>query len=442
MNTLTELMDNIKALQKGLDEVYGDIAELQETERNKENMPDIIDWLNYGSQHPLKGHPLTIVDNIEIQGIYVRLLFTVAMCHIHLNHEMSPLAYPCQLVAALGKKINGELLFKESLTLDALTIRMDCEQIKAQDIDAYFLIDALIVTGKYERDNHEKMDYIASLAAMMEVSKEKFADIITLAKNYVEESKEFVGRLMEVYTPESLYYLQSCTEFKIVETPICFVAHSEKKRACDEVICQFLPISSKVSALFSNIIFQNIPEDKMTFNDMKQLKFSNCEFKDFDHTAINADYIEKIVMERVGFMNCVYDNHISESEKFFLPARWYENYLTGSREDDSYNCDLEKLSEEWSFQSLRDLCKIPSGILGNFYNVVELVMDNVKISGCFAKHYITYSVDKWFPKQNDLKVSRGIPDYSENYLFKGMSNKQIIKNNCTWKDSCKLIGGE
>ena len=413
MNTLTELMDNIKALQKGLDEVYGDIAELQETERNKENMPDIIDWLNYGSQHPLKGHPLTTVDNIEIQGIYVRLLFTVAMCHIHLNHEMSPLAYPCQLVAALGKKINGELLFKESLTLDALTIRMDCEQIKAQDIDAYFLIDALIVTGKYERDNHEKMDYIASLAAMMEVSKEKFADIITLAKNYVEKSKEFVGRLMEVYTPESLYYLQSCTEFKIVETPICFVAHSEKKRACDEVICQFLPISSKVSALFSNIIFQNIPEDKMTFNDMKQLKFSNCEFKDFDHTAINADYIEKIVMERVGFMNCVYDNHISESEKFFLPARWYENYLTGSREDDSYNCDLEKLSEEWSFQSLRDLCKIPSGILGNFYNVVELVMDNVEISGCFAKHYITYSS----LLHNNLKVSRGIPDYSENSNF-------------------------
>ena len=69
MNTLTELMDNIKALQKGLDEVYGDIAELQETERNKENMPDIIDWLNYGSQHPLKGHSLTTVDNIEIQGI-------------------------------------------------------------------------------------------------------------------------------------------------------------------------------------------------------------------------------------------------------------------------------------------------------------------------------------------------------------------------------------
>ena len=152
---------------------------------------------------------------------------------------------------------------------------------------------------------------MASLAAMMEVSKEKFADIITLAKNYVEESKEFVGRLMEVYTPESLYYLQSCTEFKVIETPICFVAHSEKKRACDEVICQFLPISSKVSALFSTIIFQNIPEDKMTFNDLRPLEFSNCEFMDFDHTAINADYIEKIVMERVGFMNCVNDNHIS-----------------------------------------------------------------------------------------------------------------------------------
>ena len=171
----------------------------------------------------------------------------------------------------------------------------------------------------------------------------------------------------------------------------------------------------------------------MTFNDMKQLKFSNCEFKDFDHTARNAYYIERIVMERVGFMNCAHDNHISE--KYYAGGVWDECYLTGSREHDYYNCDIEKLSEKCSFPGLRDLCKIPSGILGNFYNVVELVMDNVEISGCFAKHYITYSS----LLHNNLKVSRGIPDYSENYLFKGISNKQIIKNNCTWKDSCELV---
>ena len=160
MKTLTELMDNIKTLQNGLDEVYTDIAELQEAERSKEDMPDIIDWLKYASQQPLKGHPLTTVENLEIQGIYVKLLFTVAMCHIYLNHEISPLVYPCQIAAALGENINGERLFKESLTLDQLTIRKYCEQIKEQEIDAYFLIDSLIIIGKYEQDNHEKMDYI------------------------------------------------------------------------------------------------------------------------------------------------------------------------------------------------------------------------------------------------------------------------------------------
>lgn len=450
MKTLTELMDEVKVLQKGLNDVYGDISDLQEAERCQENMPDIIDWLNYGSKHPLKGHPLTIVDNIEIQGIYVRLLFTVAMCHIHLNHEISPLAYPCQLVAALGKKINGELLFKESLTLDALTIRMDCEQIKAQDIDAYFLIDALIVTGKYERDNHEKMEYIASLAAMMEVSKEKFADIITLAKNYVEESREFVGRLMEVYTPESLYYLQSCTEFKVIETPICFVAHSEKKRACDEVICQFLPISSKVSALFSNISFQNVPEDKMTFSDMKQLEFSNCEFKDFDHTVINADYIEEIIMKRVRFVNCIYKNYIDKEPDGSEIGLWRYQYslneLVGTNSNDSlawiYNKDLGTMVRTYRYSELAKICSIPFGLLANLYKIGKIVMEDVKGKDCFAEHYLTFYLTDYGDKKDGPFRSRGIPDYTESYLFKGVCKGQIDANNCTWDNCCKIVREE
>ena len=199
MKTLTELMDNIKALQKGLDEVYSDIAELQEVERSKEDMPDIVDWLNYARQHPLAGHPLTTVDNLEIQEIYIKLLFTVAMRHIYLNHEISPLVYPCQIAASLGDNINGERLFKESLSLDSLTIRKYCEQIKRQGLDAYFLIDSLIVTGKYEQDNHEKMDYIASLAAIMEVTPWIFHEIIlTLTKVYVEELSMCVDDLVKI----------------------------------------------------------------------------------------------------------------------------------------------------------------------------------------------------------------------------------------------------
>ena len=131
MKTINELMIVAKTLFDGL-------AELQEAERSKEDMPDIVDWMNYARQHPLAGHPLTTVDNLEIQEIYIKLLFTVAMCHIYLNHEISPLVYPCQIAAALEANINGERLFKESLTLDSLTIRKYCDQIKSQGLDAYF----------------------------------------------------------------------------------------------------------------------------------------------------------------------------------------------------------------------------------------------------------------------------------------------------------------
>lgn len=448
MKTLTELMDNIKTLQEGLDAVFSDIAELQEAERSKEDMPDIVDWMNYARQHPLTGHPLTTVDNLETQEIYIKLLFTVAMCHIYLNHEISPLVYPCQIAASLGDNINGERLFKESLSLDSLTIRKYCEQIKGQGLDAYFLIDSLIITGKYEQDNHEKMDYIASLAAIMEVYPEKFADIITLAKAYVEEPKEFVGRLMEVYTPESLFYLTSCTSFKVIDTPICFVAHSETMRNCDEVICQFLPISNKVSAVFSNISFKNTAENKLTFSNMKQLEFNDCEFKDFDHTVINAEFIEEIVMKRVKFSNCIYENHIDKlanGDVFNIISWANEYYLTGSTEDDYYNCDLEKLIHQHYYGSLGydKICVLNSGIIGNFFQVGNLVLDNVVGNGCYARHFITYFFGICtYNRPEGPKVSRGIPDYTENYLFKGITKGQIEINNCTWENCCKLVEGE
>lgn len=455
MKTLTELMDNIKALQKGMDDVYGDIAELQEAERSKENMPDIVDWLNYASQHPLTGHPLTTVNNLEIQEIYIKLLFTVAMCHIYLNHEISPLVYSCQIAAALGKNINGERLFKESLTLDSLTIREYCEQIKRQGIEAYFLIDSLIVTGKYEQDNHEKMEYIASLAAIMEVSPEKFADIITLAKAYVEEPKEFVGRLMEVYTPESLFYLKSCTSFKVIDTPICFVAHSETMRECDEAICQFLPISNKVSALFSNISFKNTAENKLTFSNMKQLEFNDCEFKDFDHTVINADSIEQIVMERVQFINCVYENHVNKYCNGEVISIWRPTtdpkYLSGANQKEcflyNYNCDLGELlkTRDYSNSNLcwgKKIFILPIGILGKFYQIGQIIMDNIRGNGCFVKHFITYIIEASCHYKEGPHISRGIPDYTENYLFKGITKGQIETSNCTWENCSELVEGE
>ena len=450
MKTLTELMDNIKALQKGLDEVYGDIAELQEAERSKEDMPDIVDWLNYARQHPLAGHPLTTVDNLEIQEIYIKLLFTVAMCHIYLDHEISPLVYPCQIAASLGDNINGERLFKESLSLDSLTIRKYCEQIKGQGLDAYFLIDSLIITGKYEQDNHEKMDYIASLAAIMETTTEKFSEIITLAKAYVEEPKEFVGRLMEVYTPESLFYLKSCTSFKVIDTPICFVAHSETMRNCDEVICQFLPISNKVSALFSNISFKNTAENKLTFSNMKQLEFNDCEFKDFDHTVINADFIEKIVMERVQFINCVYENHVDKHklrygeltisydyrEECYGLVCHHLSYWIHVKKDDLIRDSLTGI-KVLKYTGLYELVKSAFGVLGNFYQIKKYIMDNVTVNNCYAKHIITGTI---FVK--NVETSLSIPDYTENYLFKGISKGQIETNNCKWENCCKLVEGE
>ena len=58
-----------------------------------------------------------------------------------------------------------------------------------------------------------------------------------------------------------------------------------------------------------------------------------------------------------------------------------------------------------------------------------------------CKAFITYSVRMRLTSY-EQNVSRGIPDYTENYLFKGINKGQIEINNCTWENCCKLVEGE
>ena len=81
------------------------------------------------------------------------------------------------------------------------------------------------------------------------------------------------------------------------------------------------------------------------------------------------------------------------------------------------------------------------GILGSFNRVGKLVMDYVRVQACYARYFIKYDfINGAYGSKNN--TSRGIPDYTESSLFKGIRKKQIEEKNCTWENCCKLVEGE
>ena len=46
MKTITELKDDAKALEKQANAMFNELAELQEAERHRDDVPDILKWLD------------------------------------------------------------------------------------------------------------------------------------------------------------------------------------------------------------------------------------------------------------------------------------------------------------------------------------------------------------------------------------------------------------
>ena len=195
MKTITELKDDAKALEKQANAMFNELAELQEAERHRDDVPDILKWLDYANKHQLTGHGLVKRKDTALASAYLSLLFSVAMCQSSPAGKISPLVHPCSIAASLKNKINTELIFKKSLSLDEIAIRKYCDLLREAEMDSLFILDALILTGRYEDKNHSKLEYIADLAAIMEISQVKMREILVAAKAIIEES-EFVGKLL------------------------------------------------------------------------------------------------------------------------------------------------------------------------------------------------------------------------------------------------------
>ena len=73
MKTITELKDDAKALEKQAKAMFNELAELQKAERHRDDVPDIMEWLDYANKHPLTGHGLVKRKDTALASTYLSL---------------------------------------------------------------------------------------------------------------------------------------------------------------------------------------------------------------------------------------------------------------------------------------------------------------------------------------------------------------------------------
>lgn len=410
MKTITELMADAKTLEKQANAMFNELAELQEAERHRDDVPDIMKWLDYANKHPLTEHGLVKRKDTALALAYLSLLFSVAMCQISLAGKISPLLHPCSIAAALKNKINTELIFKKSLSLDEIAIRKYCDLLREAEMDSLFILDALILTGRYEDKNHSKLEYIADLAAIMEISQVKMREILVAAKAVIEEG-DFVGKLLEVPFEDFYYYLESCPA-KIIETPNKFMAVSNTSFTWKEAFNSKFDFNNKEEVSFANIQFP-ARNTRYSFANIERLSYDNCIFSGFRNGVFQADNIDDVSISDCSFSECV----LSIKSKEVLSGYMYAN-------DDNVVKELksratrsrvggEKINTDWE-----------TGIIGRLNEVTSLSISNTSFNNCYGEYLVTVDDYSDFFGSNKKKV-HDIKSTKHNNLFAGISKSKI-----------------
>ena len=412
MKTITELRDDAKALEKQAKAMFDELGELQKAERHRDDVPDIMKWLDYANKHPLTGHGLVKRKDIALASAYLSLLFSVAMCQISPAGKISPLVHPCSIAASLKNKINTELIFKKSLSLNEIAIRKYCDLLREAEMDSLFILDALILTGRYEDKNHSKLEYIADLAAIMEISQVKMREILVAAKAVIEEG-DFVGKLLEVPFEDFYYYLESCPA-KIIETSNKFMAVSDKPFTWKEAFNSKFDFTNKEEVSFYNIQFP-ARNTRYSFANIERLAFDNCNFSGFRNGVFQADNIDDVSISDCSFSECV----LSIKSKEVLSVSRHAN-------DDDIVKELksratrsrvggEKINTDWE-----------TGIIGRLNEVTSLSISNTSFNNCYGEYLVTVEAYSGFVifESNKKKV-RDIKSTKHNNLFAGISKSKI-----------------
>lgn len=308
MDNLIEIKEKAKKLQQEADALFASLTELQQaSEKNPQGL-DISNIMRRAAHSPLTSHPLTrCADSLGIEA-YLVLLSAVAMTQVKADIENHPVLYPCRVAVALadGKK-EMEGYFQKALFLEEKTIHQYVETIADCQLEEVFILDAMLMTLLYDKGNTAKLEFIAELAALLNITEAHLTELVEMAKSIVEATslnRKFTQLHMRL--DDLRFYLKKCSGAEVVTPQAAFFYHNEDVWKRD-----FSELEGLEEVCFEGITLdgqnQKITET-FSFSNFKKMTFQHCVFENFEVPCDNNPLFSFTRLEKVEFLHCTVKN--------------------------------------------------------------------------------------------------------------------------------------
>ena len=208
-------METIAQLQSKLQEAADLLASVTrelDAHRNAGAAAESFDFARLrcdAENHPYTGHPVT---RSSMPELYYLLLLTVLTTAEAKEAQWLHL-YRIAKGADYAQDVHELLPAAHAMTDARMVECIEC--IRRDNLTRAFLLDAMILTLLREEEDTSLLEYIAGLAALMEVPPAEITEVIQLAKSVAaQDSKryiEFLGKSSIEHAKETAFYFHQMT---------------------------------------------------------------------------------------------------------------------------------------------------------------------------------------------------------------------------------------
>ena len=298
-------METIAQLQSKLQEATDLLASVTrelDAHRNAGAAAESFDFARLrcdAENHPYTGHPAA---RSSMPELYYLLLLTVLTTAEAKEAQWLHL-YRIAKGADYAQDVHDLLPAAHAMTDARMVECIEC--IRRDNLTRAFLLDAMILTLLREEEDTSLLEYIAGLAALMDVSQQKITSIIQMAKCIVEQDTEDYFEILSnapVLRKESSFY------FPQIADDLDSASQSEHKHII------FVGVSKQAMHInmdewkAERISFMMCFFDSVTFESKhKHIDFFDCTFKNV-YNVCCID-INKGTIKDCSFMNCKADKY-------------------------------------------------------------------------------------------------------------------------------------
>ena len=298
-------METIAQLQSKLQEAADLLASVTrelDAHRNAGTAAESFDFARLrcdAENHPYTGHPAA---RSSMPELYYLLLLTVLTTAEAKEAQWLHL-YRIAKGADYAQDVHDLLPAAHAMTDARMVECIEC--IRRDNLTRAFLLDAMILTLLREEEDTSLLEYIAGLAALMDVSQQKITSIIQMAKCIVEQDTEDYFEILSnapVLRKESSFY------FPQIVDDLDSASQSEHKHII------FVGVSKQAMHInmdewkAERISFMMCFFDRVTFESKhKHIDFFDCTFKNV-YNVCCID-INKGTIKDCSFMNCKADKY-------------------------------------------------------------------------------------------------------------------------------------